>query len=181
MNQTKNIIAAVGLAIGAIFGIAGSIFTAPVAQIVLYEISSIGLTAGCALLAVKFVREEKDLVATGFLLLAIAEAVMTAGASLGQTGGQPSFAAGMALYVPAFLFISLPDTFPTWCRFTAMAACIPFGIAAATIFLGGQVPSTSALPGAGYALLVASIVGWILTLWRKNEVQQQESLTAAAV
>jgi hypothetical protein len=168
MKPIQNIIASIGLAIGAIFGIAGSIFTAPVSQIVLYEISSIGLTAACALLAVKFIRAGKDFVATGFLLLAIAEAVMTAGAALGQLGAQPSFGAGMALYVPAFLFISIPTTFPIWARFTGLAASVPFGIAAATIFSGGEVLSTSALPGAGYGLLVASIIGWILTLLRKE-------------
>ncbi|MCB0634765.1 MAG: hypothetical protein R2824_03365 [Saprospiraceae bacterium] len=168
MKPIQNLIASAGLAIGAVFGIAGSIFSAPITQIVLYEISSIGLTAGCALLAVKFIRDSKDYLATGFLLLAIAEAVMSSASSLGQVGGQPSFGAGMALYVPAFLFISMPKNFPIWARIANLAACVPFGIAAATIFFGGEVPSTSALPGAGYGLLVVSIIGWILTLLKER-------------
>lgn len=166
MNPTTNTLASIGLAVGAIFGVSGSIFTEPTLQIALYQISSVALTAACALLTVKFLRDGNDYVATGFLLLAIGEAVMSAGTALGQVGGQPAFAAGMALYVPALLFISLPKAFPTWSRFTGVAATIPFSIAAAKIYLGGQALSTSVFPGAGYGLLTLTIVGWILSLLR---------------
>lgn len=170
MNTKLNNLASIGLALGAIFGTSGSIFTEPIMQIVQYQISSIGLTVACALLTMKFLREEKDFIAAGFLLFAIGEAVMTAGAASGQVGGQPSFAAGMALYVPAFLLISIPKRFPLWARITGISATIPFLIAASKIFLGGQVLSTSPIPGVGYGLLVVTIIGWILTLLReKNE------------
>ncbi len=168
MNRTANILASIGLAIGALFGVSGSIFTQPIAQIALYQISSVALTAACALLTLKYLRDNKDYIATGFLLFAIAEAVMTAGAALGQVGGQPSFAAGMALYVPAFLFISIPRGFPLWSRLTGIAATIPFCIAASKIYLGGQALSTSVFPGAGYGLLTITIIGWILTLLREG-------------
>ena len=168
MNRTSNTLASIGLAVGAVFGISGSIFTEPTLQIALYQISSVALTAACALLTVKFLRDGKDYAATGFLLFAIGEAVMSAGTALGQVGAQPAFAAGMALYVPAFLFISLPREFPTWCRFTGVAATIPFSIAASKIYLGGQALSTSAFPGAGYGLLTLTIIGWILTLLRED-------------
>lgn len=168
MNRTANIIAAIGLAIGAVFGVSGSIFTQPTTQIVLYQISSVALTAACALLTVKYLRDNKDYIATGFLLFAIAEAVMTAGAALGQVGGQASFAAGMALYVPAFLFICIPREFPFWSRLTGIAATLPFFIAASMIYLGGQALSTSVFPGAGYGLLTVTIIGWIVTLLRQG-------------
>lgn len=169
MNRSQNLLAAVGLAIGALFGMGGSFIPDPTMQIASYEISSIALTAACALLAIKFIRDEKDFIATGFLLLAIGEAVMTAGAALGSTGGQASFGAGMALYVPAFLFISIPKGFPVWARFTGIAASVPFLIAASKIFLGQVVLSTSTLPGVGYGLLTITIVGWILFLLRENK------------
>ena len=168
MNRTTNMLAASGLAVGAVFGMSGSFFADPTVQAALYEISSVGLTAACALLTVKYLREGKDHVATGFLLFAIGEAVMSMGSAMGQVGGQPSFAAGMALYVPAFLFISIPKVYPTWCRLAAIAATIPFCIAAATIYLGGQMLSTSPIPGAGYGLLTLAIIGWIVTLVRES-------------
>lgn len=156
---------------GALFGMAGSIFTSPVLQILLYEISSVGLIAACALMTIKFLIEKKEFLSAGFLLLAIAEAVMSANAAAGQIDAQPSFAAGMALYVPAFLFIGFAKGFPAWTRVTIVAAAVPFLIAAFIIFSGGQVLSTSALPGAGYGLLTVTIVGWIIFLIRENKSQ----------
>lgn len=173
MNRKLNIIASIGLAIGALFGTSGSIFTEPILQIVLYQISSIGLTVACAILTIKFLRENNDLIAAGFLLFAIGEAVMTAGAASGSVGGQASFGAGMALYVPALFLISIPKTFPLWTRISGIAATIPFSTAASIIFLGGQALSTSPIPGAGYGLLVITIIGWILTIVRKERITEE--------
>ena len=174
MKSKLNSIAASGLLAGALFGIAGSIFTSPVMQIVMYEISSVGLVAACVLLAIKFLNEKADFIATGFLLLAIAEAVMSGGNASGQIAGQPSFAAGMALYVPAFLFIGLSKGFPLWTRITIITASVPFLIAASIIFSGGQVLSTSPLPGAGYGLLSITIIGWVIFLLQQRKKQLKE-------
>lgn len=169
MNQSEKILSSIGLGIGAVFGVCGSIFSEPpVLQTVFYEISSIGLTAATAFLAVKFLREQNDFIATGFLLFAIAEAIMTVGTPSGQVGGQPAFGAGMAMYVPGLLFISIPSGFPILVRITGIAAAIPFTIAAAKIFTGEQVLSTTPLPGAGYGLLIITIIGWVWTIWRKK-------------
>lgn len=169
MNQTEKVIASCCLAVGAIFGASGSIFVKPpVLQTALYEISSVALVAATLFLAVKYMRKNEDFIATGFLLLGVGEAIMTVGMPLGQVGGQPSFGAGMALYVPGLLFISIPKGFPVLVRFTGIAASIPFAIAASKIFLGEQVLSTTPLPGAGYGLLTITIIGWIWTLLRKK-------------
>lgn len=168
MNKNDKLIAITGLAIGAIFGMSGSIFSEPeVLQTCLYEISSLGLTAATAFLAIKYYRQQNDYVGTGFLLFAIAEAIMTVGTPLGQIGGQPAFGAGMAMYVPGLLFISIPKVFPLIPRLTGIAACIPFGIAGSRIFMGEQVLSTSALPGAAYGLLTLTIIGWIWSIWKR--------------
>jgi ABC-type transport system involved in multi-copper enzyme maturation permease subunit len=179
MNQQLNFIACAGLATGAIFGISGSAVSDPTLQIVFYEISSLGMVIAFSLLVMKFFREQKDFMATGFLLFALAEAVMSSGTALGEIGGQASFGAGMALYVPALLFICLPKEFPMWVRIAGIATAIPFFISAAKIFFGEVVLSSSAVIGAGYGLLVLTIIGWILTLYRetrstKEEVYQQE-------
>ena len=174
MKSNLNRIASAGLLAGALFGILGSIFTSPVMQMVMYEISSVGLTAACVLLSIKFLNEKNEFIATGFLLLAIAEAVMSGGNASGQIEGQATFGAGMALYVPAFLFIGLSKGFPMWSRITIIAASIPFLIAASIIFSGGQVLSTSPLPGAGYGLLSITIIGWVTFLFRQSNSKSLE-------
>lgn len=172
MERTKYILAAAGLATGVIFGISGSLVS-PQMAIAFYEISSVGLTAACVILALNFYRKEEDLVASGFLLFAIAEAVMSGGTSAGEIAGQPAFGAGMALYVPAFLLISIPGKFPLWNRLSGIATAIPFGIAAAIIFSGGQVLSSSGLAGAGYGLLSLTTIGWIINLLGENKESRQ--------
>ncbi|MEZ4897198.1 MAG: hypothetical protein R2806_10200 [Saprospiraceae bacterium] len=167
MNRTDTRISVSGLAFGAVFGVLGSVFAShPLLQTGLYEISSVALVTAMVFLAIKFLRDDSDYLAAGFLVFAIGEAIMTVGMPLGQVGGQPSFGAGMAMYVPGLLFISIPKKFPLLVRLTGIAAAIPFGIAATKIFLGEQVLSTEPLPGAGYGLLTVTIIGWIWVLLR---------------
>ncbi|PHN02251.1 hypothetical protein [Flavilitoribacter nigricans] len=168
MDRTKYIIAAIGLVTGVVFGLSGSIVQDPVLTNVLYEVSSVGLTVACVVLALNFYRKEEDLVATGFLLFAIAEAVMSAGNAAGVVEGQPSFGAGMALYVPALLLISIPKTFALWNRISGIAAAIPFTIAAGIIFTGGIALPSSGLVGGAYGLLSLTIVGWVIGLSGKK-------------
>ncbi len=170
MKQKLNKLATLGLAIGAIFGISGSIFTNPVLQIISYQISSIGLIVACALLAVKYFRKNKDFIAVGFLLFAIGESVMSSGAAAGIIEGQAAFGAGTALYVPALLLVSIPIGFPIWTRITGTLTTIPFIMVTAIIFSGGQVLSTSVIASLGYGMLVITIIGWILTLTRKKRL-----------
>ncbi|MBK9176790.1 MAG: hypothetical protein IPM46_10755 [Flavobacteriales bacterium] len=167
MKNELNKLAAVGLAIGVAFGIAGGAFSDPIQQGIVYEISSLGLTAALALLAVKHMQSSQDLAAAGFIVFAIAEGVMTAGSPAGGQVAMSSFGAGMALYLPALLLIIAKPCFPVWTRITGAAATVPFGIAAAQIFLGHEVSSADALPGAGYGLLSLTMIGWIIALLRE--------------
>ena len=167
--KIKTYISVVGFALGVLFGMAGSAVKDPVTQVVFYEISSIGLTVAAVLMAWKFAKENADLLSAGFLILAIGEAVMSGGAATDSisSGAQSSFGAGMALYVPALLMISLPKGYPLFVRITGSLASIPFAIAAAMIFMGQEVLSTSPFPSAGYGLLSLTIIGWIYTLLRE--------------
>ena len=172
-NQTSklmNYIIAIGFAVGASFGMAGSMVTDHITQMMFYEISSVGLIVAAVLISGKYAKENSEFVAAGFILFAIAEAVMTAGTASNTTSGsQPSFGAGMALYVPSLLLISIQRTFATFIRATGILTSIPFAIASAKIFMGGEVPETSILPSIGYTLLTITIVGWIWTILRKQK------------
>ncbi len=57
-----NIIAAVGLALGAVFGMAGTFAAQPNIQALLWAIDGAGLVMAAALLTVKYFREGHDLV-----------------------------------------------------------------------------------------------------------------------
>lgn len=173
MDRTKYIIAATGLAMGVIFGLSGSILGGPQGKILLYGISSLGLVTAGALLALHFYRKNGDLIATGFLLFTIGEAVMMGGTPAGDIGGQPFFGAGMAMYVPALVLISIPKHFALWNRLIGIAASIPFLIASTTIFSGGEVLASSGLAGAAYGLLSLTIIGWITTLLGTSKVKSK--------
>ena len=102
MNPTThrklNIVAATGLAIGAVFGLAGTIVTHSHLQATLWAIDSVGLVMATTLLTVKFLRKGCDVIAAGFLVFAIGEGVILSGTAAGLVGSIPSFAAGIALW-----------------------------------------------------------------------------------
>src|SRR5258707_11968058 len=106
MNHKRspvNLAAAIGLALGAVFGMAGTLVTQPKLQAALWAIDSVGLVMAAALLSLKFFRKASDLVAAGFLVFAIGEGVMLSGTSAGPAGSVPAFAAGTALWAAALL------------------------------------------------------------------------------
>lgn len=178
MNSTHNVIAIIGLATGAIFGIAGSNVSDPNTISSFYTISSLGIIIAAGLLCVKFLKLDHDNLAIGFLLFAIAEASMNVGTAAGELNGMPSFGAGMALYVPALCFIGFSKYFPAWVRYSGFAASVPFALAAATIFSGGQTSPSSPVVGIAYGLLVLTFIGWIITFFREIRIAKTNQALA---
>ena len=178
MNSTHNIIAIIGLALGAIFGIAGSNVSDPNLISSFYAISSIGIITAAGLLCIKFLRHGDDNLAIGFLLFAIAEASMNVGTAAGEIDGIPSFGAGMALYVPALCFIGCAKYFPAWVKYAGFAASVPFAYAAATIFSGGHITSSSPVVGIAYGLLVLTFIGWTITFIQEIRLQKTKQALA---
>ena len=157
---------AVGLAVGASFGLLGSFLGPGPAQNGSWEISSVGLIVGAALSASRLARNGEDHAAIGFALLAVAEAIMSSGTAAPPAGAMAAFGAGVALYVPALLLISVPRVFPTWARIAGIAAAAPFLVEAVLVFDNRPQPQTGSLPSAGYALITVAIVGWIVHVLR---------------
>jgi hypothetical protein len=98
MKSPINILAVIGLTFGGVFGMAGSFTANPHLQASLWAIDSAGLVMATALLALKYFRTGHDLVAGGFLVFAIAEAVLMSGTAAGPAASIPAFAAGTALW-----------------------------------------------------------------------------------
>jgi uncharacterized membrane protein (UPF0136 family) len=165
-----NIVAAFGLALGAVFGMAGTFMVQPNVQGLLWAIDGAGLTMAAALLALKYMRAGHDLVAAGFVVFAVGEAVILSGTAGGPVASVPSFAGGTALWATALLLISIPRNFALFVRLLGLASAILFAITAARIFWGEQLlPTSMPLPFYGYPFLVMTFAGWIWTLLRESQ------------
>ena len=161
-DRPLSILAAVGLGLGAVFGLAGTFAPQPHWQSVAWAIDGVGLVVAAALLALKFFRRGRDFVASGFLVFAVGEGVILSGTAAGSTGSIPAFGAGAALWAAALLLISAPREFPPWVRVVGIATSVLFFITAARIFWGERVlPTSSPLPFFAYPLFVLTFIGWI--------------------
>jgi hypothetical protein len=160
-----DIIAAIGLAVGGAFGIAGTFVGQPAVRQELWAIDGVGLIVATALLALKYFRKGDDCVAAGFLVFVAGETLVLSDTAAGLAASVPFFGAGVALWSASLLMTSLPKAFPIWSRLSGIVAAILFATSAGRIFWGTQLLPTSApLPSVGYPFLVLALVGWIVRL-----------------
>jgi len=168
MKSPLNAVAAAGLALGAVFGLAGTLVTQPNLRNAFWGLDALGLVMAGSLLALKFLKKGNEIVAGGFLVFAIGEAVMLSGTAAGLAGSVPAFAAGTGLWATSLLLISIPREFALAVRGIGMASSILFFITSARIFWGETLsPISSPLPFFAYPFLVLTFVGWIWTLLRE--------------
>lgn len=168
-KRSLNILAATGLALGGVFGLAGTMTSQPNLQAVAWGIDSCGLVMACALLTLKFHKMGSEIVSGGFLVFGIGEGVILSGTAAGASASVPSFGAGVALWATGLLLISMPRQFPIWVRTFGIVASALFLITAARIFWGEQVlPTASPLPFFAYPFLVVTFAGWIWALLRES-------------
>ena len=168
-SRGLNVLASIGLALGGIFGLAGTMVTQANLRSIFWGIDGSALVMAAALLAAKFFRKGNDFVASGFLVFAIGEGFLLSGAAASLVESVPSFAAGTALWATALLLISLPKEFAIWVRLIGVVSAILFFVTSARIFLGVQLlPTSSPLPFFAYPFLILSFVGWIWTILREN-------------
>jgi hypothetical protein len=168
-NRRLNNLAAVGLALGAAFGLTGTIVVQPNLRNISWAIDSAGIVMATALLTLKFFRKGNDFVAAGFLVFAIGEGVMLSGTAAGLIGSVPSFAAGAALWAAALMLVSIPKEFAIGIRLIGIATSVLFAVTATRIFWGEQLlPTSLPLPFFAYPFLVFTFIGWIWTLLREN-------------
>ena len=168
-TRRLNLIAAVGLALGAVLGLAGTVVGQPQLQQIFWAIDSAGLVMATSLLSLKFFRQGNDLVAAGFLVFALGESVLLSGTAAGAAGSVPAFAAGTALWATALLLVSIPREFPIAVRAVGLIAAVLFIVTSLGIFWGEPLlPTTSPLPFFAYPFLVLTLLGWIWSLLRET-------------
>ena len=168
-HNATNTVAMIGLALGGVFGMAGTIVASPILRAGCWALDGVGLIVATALLAAKYFREGKDVVSAGFLVFAIGEAVMLSGTAATLEASVPSFAAGTALWSASLFLTCIPRQFAIGVRVPALIGSALFAITSARIFLGEQVlPISSPLPFFAYPFLVFTLAGWIWTLRKQD-------------
>ena len=169
MKRPVDVVAAVGLALGGVFGLIGTVVTEQNVRAVSWAIDSVGLVVAASLLAMRFFRRGNDCVAAGFLVFAIGEGVMLSGTAGTLEASVPAFAAGTALWSAALLLTGVPREFAGWIRVVSTVGAVLFAITSARIFWGEQVlPTASPLPFFAYPFLVLTFAGWIWALLKTD-------------
>ena len=160
--------AAIGLAIGGVFGLAGTFVGEAGPRQELWAIDGVALVVATALLTMKFARSWQRLRRGGLSRLRRRrEPDSPPGNAAGLQGSVPSYAGGVALWSASLAMTSIPPTFAAWTRLTGVIAAVLFAVTAAMLFWGAPLLPTSApLPTIGYPFLVLTFAGWIWRLVR---------------
>jgi hypothetical protein len=167
--KTLDVVAAIGLTLGGVFGLAGTIVAQAALRQAFWAIDGVGLVVATALLTVKFLRKGNDCVAAGFLVFVAGESLLLSGVAAGLAGSVPSFGGGVALWSASLLLTSIPKTFATWIRLVGVAGAVLFGVTAGRIFWGEPLlPTSVPLPSLGYPFVVLTFAGWTWTLLKKE-------------
>jgi len=157
--------ASLGLALGGVFGLAGTFAPSDSLRGLAWGIDGVALVAASALLTVVFFRAGHDLVASGFLVFAVGQGLVVSGAAMDLTRSTPSFGAGAGLWALALALISIPSVLPLVARLLGALTALLFAITALSIFGGAAlVPTSSPLPYFAYPVFVATLGSWIWAL-----------------
>ncbi len=163
-QRRLDVVAAIGLAVGGVFGMAGTFVSRDALRQELWAIDGVALVVATALLTVKFARAGRDCVAAGFLVFVAGESLLLAGDAAGLQASVPSYGGGVALWTASLAMTSAPPFFPLWTRLAGAVAAVLFALTAALIAWGVPLlPTSTPLPTIGYPFLVLTFVGWI---WR---------------
>ena len=169
MKTGLKVVVCVGFALGAVLGLAGTIVASRSARELCWGVDGVGIVVAASILVLTYFKQEKVAVASGFLVLAIAESVILSGTAASLEASIPSFAAGTALWAAALLMTSIPREFVVWARVTGVIGGALFAITAIRIFLGTPLTALARpLPFVAYPFFVLTMAGWIWKVMRES-------------
>jgi hypothetical protein len=181
MSRVLRILAIVGLIVGGVLGMAGSMVTGEHVRAVCWAIDSTGVIVATAILALAYARSGRLDIAAGFLVYAMGESVILSVTTTSLEAGVPAFAAGTALWSAGLTLTSVPREFATWTRLTGLAAAILLGIVSLMIFAGQPLTAISRpLPFFAYPFMVLTFVGWIIVISRFRDASDRAAGARAA-
>ena len=161
-------IAASGLVIGAVLGMAGTFAPSASVRALAWGADGTALIVATALLTIYHVRHGNDLAAAGFLIFVVGEALILSGAAMALEASAPSFAAGVCLWAASLALVSASNVVPLLVKGTGLVAALLFAIVAAQIFMGRAVtPLSEPLPFFAYPFLAATLFGWAWVHYRR--------------
>lgn len=161
------VLAAVGLAVGGVFGLAGTFAPSAALRGLAWGIDGLALVMASALLTLRYYRNNQDMIAAGFLVFAVGEGIIVSAAAMDLAASVPSFGAGAGLWAVALALISAPRGFPLIVRLLGLGTSVLFAATAVQIFMGTQLlPTSTPLPFYAYPFFVATLFGWIWALLR---------------
>jgi hypothetical protein len=154
-------VAASGLAVGALLGMAGSFAPTPELRAIAWGIDGTSIIVACALLVVHHLRRGDVQLSAGFLVFLVAEALITSGVAVEPAAFGPTFAAGAGMWAAGLALISASAAVPAFVRATGALASVLLATTAIMIFAGrGLNPLTKPLPFYAFPFLALTLFGW---------------------
>jgi hypothetical protein len=168
-DKSLRVLASIGLGVGGTLGMAGTFAPSASLRGLAWGIDGIALVMACPLLTLRFFRMGQEIVAAGFLVFAIGESLLVSGAAMDLAQSAASFGGGVGLWAAGLVLISAPRVFPMAVRLLGLAAAFLFAATACCIFAGAPIMALSRpLPFFAYPVLIATFVGWIVTILRDS-------------
>ena len=160
-DRPRQVVAASGLVIGAVLGMAGTFVPSATLRGLLWGIDGVALIVATALLTIHHLRRGNDLVAAGFLVFVVGETLIVSSSAMDLAASSPVFAAGVGLWAAALVLVSAPNVMPSWLRGVAIVGALLFSVVAVQGFMGRALtPLSEPLPFFAYPVLAITLFGW---------------------
>ena len=164
------IVAAIGLLVGCILGMIGSVVLYDTVRNILWAIDSCGLILAAVLLAVYTSKSNYDIFSAGFFIFAIAESIVFFSCAGNLNESIPAFGTGTCLWALSIAVISSQQVFPLFVRCTGIISALLFTVTAFLIFTGNPVTAlTKPLPFFAYPFYASTLAGWAWTLLYRSD------------
>ena len=176
-DKSLRVLASIGLGVGGALGMMGTFAPSASLRGLAWGIDGIALVMACTLLTLRFFKTGHEIVAAGFLVFAVGESLLVSGAAMDLEHSAPSFGGGVGLWAAGLALISVPRVFPMVVRLLGLAAALLFAATACRILAGAGITALSQpLPFFAYPVLVATFVGWIVTLFKDGAAMARPSV-----
>jgi len=168
-------VAAAGLVIGALLGMAGSFAPSAEFRGVAWGIDGTAIVIASALLVVHHVRAGHDQVAAGFLVFLAGQALIVACSAMELAASAPVFAAGAGLWSAGLALVSAARLMPAFVRASGAIASVLLAVTALESFGGaGLTPLSKPLPFYAYPFLALTLFGWAWAHVRARQVTSSQ-------
>jgi len=168
-DSRLRLIAAIGLVIGAVLGVAGAFAPSAALRGLAWGLDGTALIVAASLLTIHHCRRGNELAAAGFLIFVVGEGLILSGAAMDLAASAPSFAAGVSLWAASLAVVSASSVMPSVVRSLGFIASLLFAVVAGRIFVGQTLtPLSQPLPFFAYPFLAATLCGWAWAHYRNT-------------